>query len=223
MQDYPPHQSATYRVSPAVRDLLVSNRERGHVHVMSAFRAGLGESPRSKLSLLWFVNLAECSIVVQSNEPPLWPGKIGEVTSTHAIPAPQAGEFVDIAVQRSCYKTPLIPLSPDLRAALERRGPDGKKLEKAYRARPVVVPECERQDWAAARLAALGLAPESTTLTVSEVKFASLGSRKRGIAYVDIHARALVADEGAFTRALKTGTGKGLNFGLGLIRATQVD
>lgn len=209
------HQSTTYMLSRPVWDLIAGNREYGHVHVLSAFRGELGPHPRSQLDLLWHI-APSLGLTVQAQGAPQWPGKLGEAQVTTTISSPSEGDVINLVVERNCQKTPPSRIPDELRMELERKGPDGKKLGKAYRSRMVVVPALERREWAAERLAAVGL--QSEDIRVGELRFARLGGRKRGIPYVEIRARARVIDATAFATALCEGTGKGRNYGLGLIR-----
>lgn len=222
MRHHAPPQTTLYLISPPVRELLTRHRKHGHVHVMSAYRSGLGSSPRKKLNLLWYVAPAADLLTVQASEPPVWPGKLGEVHSSGTVTYPYEGDLVEIVVERSCQKTPPSHTPEALRAELERHGPDGLKLGKAYRSRPVIVPETERPEWAVGRLAAIGLAPHRETVRVGPLAFAGLGSQRRGIPYVEIRAHAHVADADKFAGALDAGTGKGRNYGLGLIRVRPI-
>lgn len=222
MEQHAPSLSTTYILSPVVQQLIAQDRERGHVHIMSAYRTGLGPSPREKLSLLWHINPKTGQLIIQANEAPLWPGKLGELQSSIAVQPPPEGGIVDLIVERSCQKTPPSRTPEPLRAELERRGPDGNKLSRAYRSRPVIVPESERKTWAAGRLSAIGLEPLPETIQLGKLTYASLGARKRGIPYIEIRARARVVDAGEFATALVAGTGKGRNYGLGLIRIQTI-
>jgi len=185
---------------------------------MSAYRSGVGPSPREKLGLLWHIAPAASLLTVQASEPPVWPGKLGEVHGSKTLEQPTEGDLVEVVVERSCQKTPPSRLPDDLRAELEQHGPDGRKLGRAYRSRPVIVPEAERPGWAAGRLAAIGLRPRPDSIRIGPLAYAALGGRRRGIPYVEIRALAEVTDAAAFAKALTTGTGKGRNYGLGLVR-----
>ncbi|MDF1489855.1 type I-E CRISPR-associated protein Cas6/Cse3/CasE [Tessaracoccus caeni] len=219
MRQHETSQSTTYLLSPPVLQLLARNRERGHVHVLSAYRRGLGATPRHELNLLWHIDAAAALLTVQARDAPVWPGKLGEAQKSTTVNAPAAGELVQLVVHRSCQKTPPSRTPEPLRAELERKGPDGKKLlGKAYRSRLVIVPEEERTTWAIGRLQAIGLEPLPDAVEVGKLSYAALGGRKTGIPYVEIRARARVIDPNLFADALRQGTGKGRNYGLGLIR-----
>lgn len=216
------HQSTTYLLSPPVLGMLVQNRESGHVHMLSAYRTGLGPSPRSELNLLWHIDPAAAQLTVQACEPPVWAGKLGEEQRSTDVKAPATGDLIQLVVDRSCQKTPPSRTPEPLRTELERKGPDGKKLlGKAYRSRLVIVPEAERIAWAVGRLQAIGLEPLPDAVELGKLTFAGLGAKKRGIPYVEIRATAQVIDATAFASALYEGTGKGRNYGLGLIRITS--
>lgn len=218
MEQHASHHSTTYALSPPVRGLVTRNREHGHVHVMSAYRTGLGANPRKQLDLLWHIDAAAGLLTVQANEPPVCPGKLGEIHASSTVNHPQERDVVEVIVERSCQKTPPSRTPEPLRTELERRGLDGYKLGRAYRSRPVIVPEVERPAWAAGRLAAIGLEPLPETIHVGRLAFASLGGKRRGIPYVEIHAKARVVDAVEFAKAINGGTGKARNYGLGLIR-----
>ncbi len=68
----PPQKTVLYdvafRLSPMVRDVFLENRQRAHIHVMSGFRSGLGENPRSKLDLLWHIDHSASVLHVRANE-----------------------------------------------------------------------------------------------------------------------------------------------------------
>ena len=211
-----------YAMSPPVRDMLADDRERGHVAVLSAFRFGLGESPRSKLSVLWHIDSRKGILTVQSDEEPERPGILGEYISGGVLEAPEAGVTVEFAVERSCQKSPRVQIPDELRAELERRGDDGEKVGPAYRSKLVIVPEEERHEWALSRLNAIGLETDPVSLTTGNLRYARLGSKRRGIPYVEIRGRACVSDASRFAEGMRGGSGKGKNYGLGLIRFSTV-
>lgn len=213
---------AQYATSPPVRDMLAEDRERGHVAVLAAFRNGLGESPRSKLSVLWHIDSRKGILTVQSDEEPERPGILGECISGGVLEAPEAEITVEFTVERSCQKSPRVQISDELRAELERKGDDGQKIGPAYRSKLVIVPEEERHGWALSRLDAIGLKTDPVSLTTGTLRYARLGSKRRGIPYVEIKACARVSDASLFAEGVRGGIGKGKNYGLGLIRFSTV-
>lgn len=212
---------AIIRTSPIVQEVIRRDRGRGHVHVLSAFRSGLGQSPRSALQMLWHFTDNDGLLLVQANEPPVTPGLLGEVEREHLQPDVSEGEEYFLRLDRSCQKTPpSSQVSAELHQRLKESIPKGEG--RAYRSRLVVVPEHERPQWLSGRLAAHGFTVLDDSPSISPVKDASLGGARRSIPYVSVAARVRVDNAEAAATALREGTGKGKNYGLGLIRLEQL-
>lgn len=206
-------------VSPSVRDALRENRERAHVHVMSAFGRALdGESPRSEFGVLWHLDPMTAMLTVQSTVPALSPGLLGDVRSTSEVVAPSFGVQVSVRLFCNVQKTPPpLVVSPELgRLVKEQTG-------RAYRSRLVIVPEEERQGWAICRLERAGLLADPATVTVGRVRSAQLGKRGHSIPAAELSALAVVHDSARLAEALGGGVGKGKNYGLGLLRLVPID
>lgn len=200
------------KLSPMVRTSILTNRERGHVHVMSAFPRIVGDSPRSAFQVLWALGPQTRTLTVQSSTPAESPEVLGEILEHRLLEPPAEGESVQLQVTLAAQKTPAAQVTPELRTALKANG------GKAYRSRLVLVPEEERPEWARKRLERIGLAVESDRLTVSPLQQTPLGKRGTSIPAVTVAARGRVQDATAFEQALRSGVGKGKNFGLGLIQ-----
>jgi len=209
-----PTYLATFEVSPAVRDMLEADRDRGHVHIMSAFRPHLGDRPRAAAGVLWHLDGSHRVLTVRATEPPLRPAILGASTEPVPVPRVSVGSIGIIDISLSCLKTPPSNVAVELRAELQQG--------KCYRSKPVVVPEGERDTWARRRLAAVGLEVAAGTLKLGPIRYASLGGKRRGIPYVDLHAQDVVTDADAFTKAFANGLGKGRSYGLGMIRLRSV-
>lgn len=214
MCDAPKSYNATFAVPPELTRLIVEDRTRGHRHTLSAFPDDIGAEARSKLSLLWHLDEATHLLSVRSSTPPVNESRLGTITSSTQVAPPSTGDHLRLDVALSCIKTPPAAVPPELRAALKADTPTGKG--RAYRSRPVIVPEPERDTWARARLAKAGFDVHS--ITIGKLAYASLGSRDRGIPYVEITAEASAADGATSTKSLVGGLGRGKNYGLGLIR-----
>ncbi|GAA2094530.1 type I-E CRISPR-associated protein Cas6/Cse3/CasE [Brevibacterium salitolerans] len=218
----------TYLVSPPLRDLLVKDRKRGHVHVMSAFPWVNDDAPRAAMSILWHIDARRRLLTVQSSRAPTAPALLGDRQSVEDMKDPAAGNELELQVLIACQKTPPSQVPESLRAQLKERPeghtpgtpmPPGKG--RAYRSRLVVVPEKERLTWLARTFERNGLRVAEEALDVSPLLHANLGRRGRGIPAVEVTARGTVVDVPAFTRALRTGIGKGRTYGLGLLRTRR--
>lgn len=217
------------RVSPMVRDAMLHNRDRAHVHVMSAYPIEAGPSPRSAMRILWHLDPRERVLTVQSDVPASAPGLLGEQTETAVVVPPEKGKSVALRLLINCQKTPpssSIPLK--LREALQQqkaalpdedRGKPGKGL--AYRSRMVIVPEDERLDWARSRLARIGIDAAPEAIRVGALTPARLGKRGHAVPAVDLAVSGTVVDADLFAEAIRSGVGKAKNYGLGLIRLTE--
>lgn len=199
-------------ISPIVRDAIDRNRDRGHVHALSAFPRGLGSSPRAAAGVLWHLDTRRDELVVQSSMPIERPEILGAVIESTAVASPVLGQAVTVKVSIACLKTPPSDVPVELRADLQKG--------KCYRSRPVVVPEAERAAWALRRLTGIGLEVVAESLTLSTLHHASLGGARRGIPYVDLSVEARVSDPAAFDDAMLRGIGKGRSYGLALLRVT---
>lgn len=208
---HPPPTTTRFALSPAVRDLLESNRERGHTHIMSAFRSGLGDSPRAAAQIQWRLDGKSSELTVRAMEAAERPEILGAPLSTLPSPSPRRGEEIVVRAALSCQKTPRSDVPVELRPLL--------KQGRAYRSRMIVVPENERESWALSRLSRLGLTVDRDSLHIGGLQYASLGQRRRGIPYVELRATAEVSDEAPLADALRKGIGRGKNYGLGLLLA----
>lgn len=219
----------TYLVSPPTRDLLIRDRNRGHVHVMSAFPRVTDDAPRASMEILWHIDARHGVLTVQSKIPPTQPGLLGDCQSVEELSTPTAGDELGVQVLIACQKTPPSQVPASLRAQLKART-DGKapgtpRLPgegRAYRSRTIVVPEDERLTWLSRVFARSGLRVAEEALDVSPLLHANLGSRGRGIPAVEITARATVEQVPEFTHALHLGVGKGRSYGLGLLRTQSL-
>ncbi|SDC20960.1 CRISPR system Cascade subunit CasE [Sanguibacter gelidistatuariae] len=199
-------------ISPVVRDTLESNRNRGHVHIMTGFARGLGRSPRAAAGVLWHLDTRRNELLVQSTEPAQRPDILGAVIRSRSIDSPTLGQAVTVKVSIACLKTPPSDVPVELRGELQKG--------KCYRSRTVVVPEAERAAWALRRLTAIGLDVVAESLMLSRLHHASLGGSQRGIPYVDLSVEARVQDPVALHGAMVNGVGKGRSYGLALLRVT---
>lgn len=215
----------TYLLSPPLRDLLVEDRNRGHVHVMSAFPRVADDEPRAAMGILWHVDVRRRMLTVQSSVAPASPALLGDCQSIDDARIPAAGDELEVRILISCQKTPPSRVPESLRAELKERPeghtpgsplPPGKG--RAYRSRPIVVPEEERLTWLARIFGRHGLRVAEEALDVSHLLHANLGARGHGIPAVEVTARGTVEDLPAFAHALHTGIGKGRTYGLGLLR-----
>lgn len=212
---------AVIRTSPIVREAISRDRDRGHVHVLSAFRSGLGQHPRKQLQLLWAISGRDQRLLVQADEPPVEPELLGAVERELVQPGLRLGDEYLLRLDRNCQKTPPSKVSAELHQQLKESIPEGKG--RAYRSRLVVVPEDERPQWLRKQLAAHGFAAVDDGTDISAVRYAGLGARRRGIPYVSIRARVRVVDPAEAAKALREGVGRGKNYGLGLIRLERLN
>lgn len=199
-----------------VAEGLQDNRRHGHVHVLSAFRDGVGPSPRHHLGVLWHIDPERKELLVQAAEAPLELDRLGRCSRWEGPQSLEPGREFLLELDRSCQKTPPSDVPEDIRAQVKAMVPKGEG--RCYRSKPVIVPEEERPDWAAARLTAIGLEVIDDSLQVGSLRFAPLGAKRKGIPYVSIASRVRVADAPKAELALHGGTGKGKNYGLGLLR-----
>lgn len=219
----------SYRTSPPIRDLLVHDRNHGHVHVMSAFPRVPGDTPRSSMGILWYIDEHRRILTVQSETPPTQPGLLGDIQSVDDVVLPATGDELEIRVLIACQKTPLSQVPPSLRTQLKARldgeahgAPRAPGQGRAYRSRSVIVPEAERAAWVSHVFARNGLWVEEKTLEVSSLHHADLGRPGRGIPAVEVITRAIVEQVPEFTHALQSGVGKGRTYGLGLLRTRVI-
>ena len=199
-------------ISPIVKDAINRNRDQGHVHTLSAFPRGLGSSPRAAAGVLWHLDPGRNELVVQSTMPVEHPEILGAVIESHTVSSPEVGDTVKVRLSIACLKTPPSDVPVELRAELQKG--------RSYRSRTIVVPEDERASWALRRLAAIGLTPLASSLTLSRVNHAPVGGSRRGIPYVDLSVVADVQDQVRFYAAMADGIGKGRSYGLALLRVT---
>lgn len=219
----------SYRTSPPMRDLLVQDRDRGHVHVMSAFPRVSGDAPRSSMGVLWHIEPGRRILTVQARVQPTHTGLLGDLLSVDELSLPVSGEEREIKVLLACQKTPpsKVPqsLRSDLKARADGLGPGATRPPgegRTYRSRPVVVPEDERVPWLLRTFARHGLLLQEKTVEISALHHANLGKRGRGIPAVDVTARGIVEQAAESTRALQVGIGKGRTYGLGLLRTRTI-
>ncbi len=211
------------RVSPAVRDMLIHNRDRGHVHVMSAFPRGLGENPRKAAGVLWYLD-SSGDLLVRSENLPQNPGLLGQVISVEKALEFKTDDAIELQAVIACQKTPMPNLTPEQRELLDQgKNPAEKGKEKkpgqgmAYRSRLVIVPEAERPAWAVRRLSLIGVSVGAEDLHLSAQTTAHMG--KGRIPFIELKARVTVVDALELNKKMASGWGKGKNYGLGLIRA----
>jgi len=201
-------------VSPAVRDTLVDNRERGHVHVLSPFPRDLGDCPRSRADVLWHLDPPASTLVMQSSLPPERPEVLGRILESTSSESPGEGDRITVRLAINCQKTPPSNTPVELREDL--------KQGKAYRSRLVIVPEEDRTSWITKRFAAIGFEVEGDSISVGPLQTARLKGRRRGIPYVEVSATGTVRDAQVFSQRQREGLGKGKNYGLGLLRVSPV-
>lgn len=199
------------RLSPAVRSAILNNADFGHQHVLAAFPRAHSGSPRSEFEVLWALNSSEKLLVVQSAVAPTTPEVLGEVLDAGEVSSPSTGAALEVTVSIAPQKTPTANVPPELRQPVKSAG-------GAYRSRLVMVPEAERPAWFTQRMARIGFRVDAESIRMSPQSRVSLGSRGRSIPAVTIRATGTVADSEAFTTAVRSGIGKGRNYGLGLIR-----
>ncbi|GAB3057123.1 type I-E CRISPR-associated protein Cas6/Cse3/CasE [Sediminivirga luteola] len=201
-----------------VRDLIAHNAEKGHAFVMTAFRDGLGPHPRSEVKALWRLESEKAQLIVQSASAPERPELLGAVIDMSPAFVPARGDRVEVRISLSCLKTPPSDIPVELRSTLKSVPKKTGKGGRCYRSKQVLVPEEERSAWARRRLERVGLDVDYETLTISRVRYASLGGPRKGIPFVDLRAEAMVTDGAEVEKAVVSGVGRGKNYGLGLLR-----
>ncbi|WP_435298972.1 type I-E CRISPR-associated protein Cas6/Cse3/CasE [Timonella sp. A28] len=142
---------------------------------------------------------------------PEHPARIGEQISLNRTPVVAVGENIQASVLMVCQKTPPSRVSPEIHAQL--------KQGRAYRRKPVTVPEQERSAWVAKTFASLGLETEPD-VTLSPLRTLPLGLKTGKIPAIHAQVKGVVTDSLLFNEALRTGVKSAKNYGFGLIRLT---
>lgn len=199
------------RLTPDVCREILKNRSIGHVLVMSAFRIGVGPEPRASLGVLWHLDSSQRVLKVQSKERPERPELWGEQLSAGTTEIPPIGSTFSLSLSTNPQKTPPSQIPSELRETM--------KNGKAYRSKMIIVPQAELTKWAQNRLRRMGFIPEPEGLALGPIQRAYLGPGK-SLPQIDLNAQGRISDASDFSAAVFEGTGKGKNYGLGLIRIT---
>lgn len=198
------------------------SRDWAHKQLMRAFPSSLGPEPRAKVGLLWALLPGQSALVVQSTHRPERPFVVGTpVTEVERTPV-RVGDTLTLHLALACQKTPPSAVPAAMRTLVKdqrgKRPPrvEGEKVGRAYRSKPVIVPEEDRPGWFVARMVRSGLIVNDETMRIGPLDSASIAPGRGRIPFVNVDFEARVENSDLANRALIGGVGRGRTYGLGL-------